>query len=280
MKKIITKILNPNTLLGLLICLFSSVLLIYVFSMHLEGTMTSYIAYFLSSYSLVIFMVWFCKVCKFSSDFIKRTKLYNIYMQYYTTIIKYLLIISSIFNFIYGIFKLGTGIIYKSWWFITFAIYYLVLWFMKISLVIEVKHFGNDINNEYKKLRNTGLALFMLDIVLVGMIMLIIKQNQVLTYPGYLIYIMALYDFYLITIAFMNVFRHRKIESPAIYASKCISLTVAMISMLSLEVAMIYKFGNNDTNFRIIMISCTGFGIAIVNFVMALIMIYKSKKKQ
>ena len=41
-------------------------------------------------------------------------------------------------------------------------------------------------------------------------------------------------------------------------ASKFINLTVAMIAMLSLEVAMIQQFGDNDPNFKIIMTGIMG----------------------
>lgn len=107
------------------------------------------------------------------------------------------------------------------------------------------------------------------------MIILIIKQNQIITYPGYLIYIVAMYDFYLIISALVNVFKYRKKNSPILISSKCINLTVAMIS---LEVAMIYQFGSNDSNFKLVMTSCTGLGVAIINSFMAVYMIFKSNK--
>ena len=51
-----------------------------------------------------------------------------------------------------------------------------------------------------------------------------------------------------------------------------------MISMISLEVAMIYQFGSNDSNFKLIMTSCTGFGVSLINSLMAIYMIYKANK--
>lgn len=279
MKEILFKLFHPNKFIAIPLCLFSAVLLTFVFSIHLEESIISYIAYLLSSYSLILFIIWFCKACKFSSNFIKETKIYKLYEWHNHSILKMTLMISSIINLAYGIFKLITGIYYSSWWFITFAIYYLILWLMKIILIRDTKHFGNDLVKEYKKLRNTGVILFLLNIVLTGMIVLIIKKNQYFSYPGYLIYIIALYDFYLIITAIINVFKHINYKSPIITASKCISLTVAMISILSLEVAMIYQFGNNDTGLKFVMTSCTGFGIALINSIMAIIMIYRGNKK-
>lgn len=278
MKKILLKVFYPNKFIGVPICIFSAILLIFVFSAHLEGHFISYVAYLLSFYSLILFIIWFYKACKFSSNFIKSTKIYNYYENNSQLVLKLSLILSSIINLIYGIFKLITGIYYNSWWFITFAIYYLILWFMKLSLIKNTNNFGENIKKEYKKLKNTGVVLLFLNIVLVGMIVLIINKGEYFSYPGYLIYAVALYDFYLIITATINVFKHINYKSPIISASKCISLTVAMISILSLEVSMIYEFGNNDTNFKLIMTSLTGFAIALINSIMAIIMIYKGEK--
>lgn len=151
---------------------------------------------------------------------------------------------------------------------------------MRVSLVASIKNvsFGHDLIKEYKKLKLTGIVLLFLDLILSGMIILIIHQNQTFIHPGNLIYFIALYDFYLIITAFINVFKYRHENSPVLSASKCINLTVAMISILSLEVAMIYQFGNNDSNFKTLMISLTGFVIAVINSLMAISMIIKAKK--
>ena len=94
-------------------------LLIYVFSLHLEDTPLAYISYLLSTYALIIFCVWFYKICKFSNKAIKKTKTYHIYKNHELLITKFKLAFATLLHFVYGIFKLGTGIYYVSWWFIT-----------------------------------------------------------------------------------------------------------------------------------------------------------------
>ena len=280
MKKIINQILFPSKFIAIPFCLFSVALLVNVFSIHLEGTLISYISYLLSTYSLILFVIWFIKTCKFTTDEIKKRKLYKTYNKNINLINKYAIIISSLVNLLFGIFELITGIYYKSWWFITLAIYYLILCFMKILLLKNIKHLGENIKKELKKLKNTGIILLLLNIVLTEIIILTIKYDHYINYQGYLIYAIALYDFYLIICAVINVIKYRYYNSPIIIANKCISLTVAMISMLSLEIAMISKFGNNETNFKFIMISLTGLAIVIINSIMSIIMIIKSNEKR
>ena len=110
-------------------------LLIYVFLNYLEDTFLAYISYLLSTYSLVIFICWFIKVCKFSNNFIKKSRVYNLYQDNFFLVTKTTLLISTILNIFYALFNLIVGIYYKSFWFITFAIYYFLLWIMRFSLL-------------------------------------------------------------------------------------------------------------------------------------------------
>lgn len=150
---------------------------------------------------------------------------------------------------------------------------------MRGTLIYNIKKEHKDnLIKKYKKLRLTGIILLLLDLILSGIIILIIHQNQTFIYPGFLIYAVAMYDFYLIIIAFINAFKFRKDKNPIMIASKCINLTVAMISIISLEVAMIYQFGNNEDYFKLIMVSITGFCVALVNSIMSIYMIVKANK--
>lgn len=276
MKRFISRIFNPNKIVSSLICLTATILLIIVFSFHMEENGIAWIAYAYSVYALIVFIVWFIKVCKFSNNFIKsNSKLYNFYQNHIREFNRYSLILGLIVNLIYGIVKLSTGIYYKSWWFITLAGYYLLLCTMKVNLI---KDFKSTLGKQYKKLKHIGVILLLMNIVLAGIIVLIVNTHQTFYYSGYMIYIIALYDFYLITTAFINVFKYRKNSEPIISANKCINLTVAMVSMISLEVAMIYSFGNNDSELKSLMTLLMGIAVAFINSIMAILLILKSKK--
>lgn len=278
MKKIIKKIFIPNKVVGAILFNLAFILLIYVFSNHLEDTPLAYISYLLSTYALIIFCIWFFKVCKFGNESIKKTNLYKSYQDNNLLITKIKLYFSLSINLLYGLFNLITGIYYISWWFITFAIYYLLLCFMKLSLVKNIKTKVTDLKRDFKKLRLIGIILLFLNLILSGMIILIINQGQVINYNGVVIYIVALYDFILIITAIINVIKYRKNNSPILMASKCINLTVAMIAMISLEVAMVYQFGNNDSSFKSVMTGLMGFVICIINSIMSIYMIVKANR--
>lgn len=280
MKKIIKQLLYPNKFLGFLIFNISVFLLIYVFLYNKENTVIAYISYPLSAYALTYFCVWFYHICRNTYKKVKKSKIYKLYYSNKDDVTKIKLTSSLFFNLLYGTLKLLAGIYYESAWFITFAVYYLLLCFMKTSIVLSVKkeEFGKNLELENKKLKIIAYVLLFLDMVLSGIIVLIIKQNHIINYEGILIYVVAMYDFYLIITAIINIIKYRNNHSPLLIASKCINLTVAMISIVSLEVAMIYQFGNDDSSFKLIMTSCTGFGVAAINFIMSVYMIKKANK--
>ena len=63
-------------------------------------------------------------------------------------------------------------------------------------------------------------------------------------------------------------------------AAKVINLTVALVSMLSLETAMLTQFGTGrDGVFRQIMTALTGAGVSVLVLGMAVYMIIKTTKQ-
>ena len=63
-------------------------------------------------------------------------------------------------------------------------------------------------------------------------------------------------------------------------AAKAINLTAALVSMLSLETAMLTQFGAaEDPMFRQIMTASTGAGISMIVLGMAVFMIVRSTKQ-
>ena len=113
---------------------------------------------------------------------------------------------------------------------------------------------------------------------LAAIVVIVIKQNKGFEYAEFLIYAMALYAFYAIITSVINVVKFRKYGSPVMSAAKVINLTAAVVSMLSLETAMLAQFGGDDVIFRQIMTSATGAGVCVIILGMAVFMIAKSTK--
>ena len=106
-----------------------------------------------------------------------------------------------------------------------------------------------------------------------------VTQNRGFSYPGVLIYAMAFYTFYITITAVINVIKFRKRGNPVLSAAKVISLTAALVSMLSLETAMLAQFGRDEPEFRRIMLGASGGVVCIIILAMAIYMIVHSTKQ-
>jgi hypothetical protein len=109
---------------------------------------------------------------------------------------------------------------------------------------------------------------------------MVVQDNAGFHYPGILIYIMAMYAFYSMTAAVMNVIKYRRYRSPVMSAAKVLHLAAAMVSMLALETAMLAEFGQSSSeDFRIIMTGCTGGAVCASILGIAVYMVCRSTIK-
>lgn len=180
-------------------------------------------------------------------------------------------------NLLYIVMKLVSGILYRSTWFIALAVYYILLAVMHFLLM---RHLNvQDERSELCRYRLCGFMLLFMNQALAGIVIFMVHQNQGFNYPGLLIYAMAAYAFYTVIIATVNIFKTRRHKSPVLSAAKAINLVAAMVSILSLETAMLAQFGgSNDPVFRKIMTGATGGSVCTIVIGMAIYMIWRANK--
>lgn len=100
--------------------------------------------------------------------------------------------------------------------------------------------------------------MFLLNIPMGGMILLMVKTNSGFSYPGYIIYLSALYTFYTMGMSINNLVKYRKLGSPILSAAKVLNFVSAMMSVLGLQTAMISAFSEGEEEFRRLMNTITG----------------------
>lgn len=180
-------------------------------------------------------------------------------------------------NLLYIIMKLVSGIVYRSPWFIALAVYYILLAVMRFLLVRRMN--AQDMFLEWRRYRLCGIMLFLMNQALAGIVVFVVQQNKGFDYPGFLIYAMAAYAFYAIITASVNLFKARRHQSPVISAAKAINLVAAMVSILSLETALLAQFGGDDDPlFRQVMTGATGGAVCTIVIGMGIYMICRANK--
>lgn len=290
-KGILKKIFFLPPVPTLLISIPSYGLVIYALAVENVKPAIAYLAYFLSAYALVITVTGITGVVRLirrgieSHPLVKRmlsVSFLNRYITEDTYRAKVALCSGLLINLLYVGIKLFSGIYYKSVWFVTLAVYYILLAVMRFSLLHHVKgqkRRGNDKAAEWRRYRLCGIILLLMNWALTGIIVLVIFQNSGFEYPGMLIYVMAMYAFYAIITAVINLIKFRKYGSPVLSAAKAIDLTAALVSMLSLETAMLTQFGAaEDAGFRQRMMGATGLGVDAIVLGMAVYMILHAAK--
>lgn len=287
-KKVIHAVLFPKAAVIVLCAVLAVLLLICTFGFYGTSGWIAYVSYAFSAYALVIVCIglWSMKnsaAVKRMKDTVLEMAGQNPYVSRYRTDIvfktKISLLLSLALNTGYAVLKFVTGIFYGSAWLITLAAYYTLLLTMRFLLVLHIHRNTRDMAAEWKRCRACGVVLLLMNIILTGMVILVLQRGEGFVYPGYLIYVMALYDFCTMTMAIVNLVKSRKQKSPVLTAAKVINVAAALIAMLSLETAMITQFGAEDGEvFRHTMIASTGGGICVVMVVMAVLMIARSTK--
>ena len=120
----------------------------------------------------------------------------------------------------------------------------------------------------------------MMNIALSSVVVLVVSDNEGFAYAGYMVYVMAMYAFYSMITAVLDVVKYRKFNSPVMSAAKAVKLAAALVSMLSLETAMLAQFNEReDPVFRKLMSGITGGCVCMVVLGIAVFMIVKSTRQ-
>lgn len=294
-KEILMRMMRPHFLIILWLAIFSAAALIYVFSNGMEKTAIAYIAYPVSAYTLTVAVIACTDAVKSSknSTIVQRALNRPIVNRYLNDTVfrgEVALYFSLAINLIYVIFKLTMGIMYDSLWFVALAAYYAVLSIMRVRLVKAVRKDDEQetarekIICELKEYRNIGFLMLLLNAAMFGVIYQVISNDMGYEYPGYIIYVTAVYVFYMLVKASVNLLKHRRLNNPLLSASKFITFAGALMSMLALQTAMLFRFGADNVAFRRLMNALSGSVVLIVIIASAVYMIatanYQLKKRR
>lgn len=285
-KKLFRKVFFLPPVPTLLISVPAYVLVIYALAGENVELVIAYAAYFLSAYALIVTVTGIMGVVRFARrgidkhPFVRKIlgiPLVSKYLKEAMFRAEASLYQGFFINILYAGIKLFSGILYSSVWFVTLAVYYILLALMRASLLHYVRKDGKSKVSEWRRYRLCGIILLFMNVALTGIVVLVVYKNSGFEYPGMLVYAMAMYAFYAAITAVRNVVKFRRYGSPVMSAAKVISLTAALVSMLSLETAMLTQFGAaDDPLFRQIMTASTGAGISIIVLGMAIFMIVRS----
>lgn len=286
-RKVLNKLIHPP--MGVVLLLPPVVFAAMIYCLYTALTVNTLVCviYTLSAYSLVIWIVGLPEIVRriraafFRSAPVQKLSEHELIGHYLND--GYFRSSVGIYqgmaiNFLYMIFRVALGICYTSVWFISMAVYYLVLGAIRAYLIVSFRK--RDEETERRCYRRTAVLLFLLNIPMGGMIIQMIRTNSSFSYPGYVIYISAFFSFYTMVLAIINLVKYHKMGSPILSAAKVLNFVSAMMSILGLQTAMISRFGGNDEDFRKMMNSLTGGFVYAIVIIIAVYMLLQSKRNE
>lgn len=243
-------------------------------------TILHYILYVIAAVSLAYFVYTMVilgpKIKASIIKFLQSHKFTNKLLEDYG----YRTIVFAVFSFVLNVafisLVLVMAIMSKTAWYFTITVYYIVLAFMKANVFYSKRKYGTEVK-QARSLRFSGIMFVVMTIVFSGVIVLIYKANHYFEYAGILIYAVAAFTFYKLTLAIVNIFKARKQEDLYIENIRNINLANALISIIILQVAMFQAFApEHNLGFAN---ALTGAGISVIILILGTLMIVKANKK-
>ncbi|MCM1060317.1 MAG: hypothetical protein NC452_08480 [Eubacterium sp.] len=296
MKKFIFKIFFPPVWVIVLCSVIGFPMMIISLEFLSNSNPISYVSYVLSAYALTVLCANFprakrrcnelihgdeIKIIVAFRKFMRRYKYTSLYLDDIEFRARISLYGGLGINLFYAIFKCATGVIFRSAWLWAIGIYYVMLSAIRFTLLKNVritdkKEHGTERKiHEYKSARMCGIMMFALNIAMGGMTVQMIWQNRYYEYKGYIIYISALYAFYSLIMAIVNLVKFSKRNNAILSAAKILALAGALMSMFALQTAMFSAFGGGEELQRL-MNTITGGAVLLITAGMAVFMIIRA----
>lgn len=184
-------------------------------------------------------------------------------------------------NALYAAFQLGLGLYHKSAWFYCLAIYYGLLVFMRTALLRDIRILtpGENLVAELHRYRFCGWVLLFMNLALMTMVSLISYFGRGFEHHPATTIILAAYSVTSFSFAVINAVKYHKYYSPMFSATKAVSLAAAVVSMLTLETALLSAFGDaRALSLRGPITLLTGAIVCMVVLVIAIYMIVHSTR--
>lgn len=280
------RLLFPPIWALLVLTVVSTAGLVMVFWNGLDGYPISYVVYGLSFYTLCVDTAFCCTVLPKQYRLTKQKIQENKYANRYLTDVAFKtnvsLYLSLSINLLYIATNAVSAVTNHSVWFGIYAVYYAIMAVMRFMLVRTLNRVGIHQNPvvEWKRSRLCAYILMTVNLALSAVVLMMVNSGSGFSYQGYMIYVMAMYTFYVTTSAMIDIVKYQKYASPVLSMSKIIKLASSLMSMLALETAMFAQFGSDSAlESQNGMIMATGGGIAGIVTVMSVSVIVRSTKE-
>ena len=255
-------VLFPDPVVIGLLTVLSTAALIWVFACHQETNPLAYGFYSVSFYTLLTASLRLPAAVKCCRSAAANSPRIQKYAQNSDRRFRAKLYRDQFINFLYGLFKVCYGYLSASLWIAADGLYNLLQGIIQLAVILRRRK-EPDPAVQWKTYRLCGALTLVMALPIAGMIWLAIAAGAHKEYPGYLIFVTALFTFYKLPSAFVRVARDRRHAAPLDSAVRLLKLSQALFSLFSLQASLIFQFGDSP-DFAALMNTLTGSSVWIL----------------
>lgn len=268
LKEKIKKVLFPHAFLIFILFNVSLVGLIFVFMNQMEMHPLAYLVYVFSFYTLVVVCVRIPGMVKWVKEKLHENKYTDMYLTDKDLRMRISMYRGLLITFIFAGFKIILGFVYDSSWFFAMAGYNVILSIMRFILVRQSEKKGLSEYEARKRglqsYRVCGWLVMVLNIAVSVIMFMVIVQKQEIRYNMIVTIGLAAFTFYCFTMAIINMVKYRDRKNPIYAAVKRIDMVKAIVSIFTLQVAMLTTFSGQGASLDVgLMNTLTGVAVTI-----------------
>ena len=262
------KFIFPHPIIIFILFGFSLISLIYVFLYKLEMHPIAYVLYMIAFYTLVVVCVRIPGIVRWVKEKLHANKYTDLYLTDKDLRVRISMYRGLLISFIFATFKIILGFVYNSSWLFAMAGYNTILSLMRFIVIFRSQKKGLSEMEERKRgLRSyqvCGWLVMVLNIAVSVVMFMVIVQKQTIEYHMIVTIGLAAFTFYCFTMAVINMVKYRDRKNPVYAAIKRIDMVKAIVSIFTLQVAMLTAFNGQgeavDVN---LMNTLTGVAVTI-----------------
>lgn len=185
---------------------------------------------------------------------------------------------STALTLAFAVYHGVTAIFVRSVWYGALAAYYILLICMRSGLVLyhgRKRGKERDELREARKYRNCGVAMSATILALSVAVAQMVAVGAGFERPGLMIYVVASYTFYKLTMSVINFVRAQKNKDIGIEALRNVNVADAAVSLLALQTSMLKEFSNGGLDY---VNAITGGGVCLFVFGLGVYMIIRGNR--
>lgn len=277
-KEKVKKVLFPHEFLIFILVNISIVGLVLIFMYGLEAHPVAYVMYMLSFYALVIVCVRIPGIVKWWKRKLHENKYTDMYLTDKDLRMRISMYRGLVITFVFATFKIILGFVYDSSWFFAMAGYNVILSIMRFILVRQSQKKGLNEREErvlgLQSYRVCGWLMMVLNVAVSVIMFMVIVQKQTIQYNMIVTIGLAAFTFYCFTISIINMIKYRQRNNPIYAAVKRIDMVKAIVSIFTLQVAMLTTFHGQGAAMNVdLMNTLTGIAVTVAINTIAALMI-------